>query len=233
MKRSEINRAVQWASELMKEYHISLPSYAAWSPAEWKAREAETGLIRKLMLGWDITDFGCGDFDRIGTVLYTLRNGSDTDPGTGVPYCEKYLVLQDGQRLPKHYHVSKTEDIINRAGGLLQVFLWNADPETGRELDTDVVVFQDGIRHVYRPGEEILVSPGNSISLTPYLAHIFGPKPGSGPLICGEVSKVNNDLTDNFFLEPTSRFPEIEEDEPALHPMCNEYEFVDRLLEKR
>ena len=223
MKRSEINSAVRWAAELMKTHHISLPEYAGWSVAEWKAREAETGLIRKLMLGWDITDFGCGDFDRIGTVLYTMRNGSDTDPEAGVPYCEKYLVMREGQRLPKHYHVSKTEDIINRAGGLLQVFLWNADPATGKELDTDITVFRDGIRHVYHAGEEILITPGNSITLTPYTAHVFGAKTGYGPLVCGEVSKVNNDLTDNYFLEPTSRFPDIEEDEPALHPMCNEY----------
>ena len=223
MKRSEINSAIQWAADLMKAYHISLPVYADWSPAEWKAHEAETGLIRRLMLGWDITDYGCGDFDRIGTVLYTVRNGSDTEPDVGVPYCEKYLIVKEGQRLLNHYHVNKTEDIINRAGGVLQLYLWNADPETGKKLDTDVVVFQDGIRHTYRPGEEILITPGNSITLTPYVAHIFGAKTGYGPLICGEVSKVNNDLTDNYFLEPSSRFPEIEEDEPALRPMCNEY----------
>lgn len=224
MKRSEINNAIRWAADLMKAYHISLPEYAGWSVEQWKHRAPETDLIRQLMLGWDITDFGCGDFDRIGTVLYTVRNGSDTDPGAGVPYCEKYLIMKEGQRLPKHYHVSKTEDIINRAGGVLQVFLWNADPETGRQLDTEVFVFQDGIRHVYQPGQEILIMPGNSISLTPFLAHVFGAKPGYGPLICGEVSKINNDLTDNYFLEPTSRFPKIEEDEPILHPMCNEYE---------
>ena len=223
MNRSEINSAIQWAADLMKAYHISLPVYADWSPAEWKAHEAETGLIRRLMLGWDLTDYGCGDFDRIGTVLYTVRNGSDTEPDVGVPYCEKYLIVKEGQRLLNHYHVNKTEDIINRAGGVLQLYLWNADPETGKKLDTDVVVFQDGIRHTYRPGEEILITPGNSITLTPYVAHIFGAKPGYGPLICGEVSKVNNDLTDNYFLEPSSRFPEIEEDEPALRPMCNEY----------
>ena len=87
-------------------------------------------------------------------------------------------------------------------------------------------MLQDGIRHVYQPGQEILITPGNSISLPPFLAHVFGPKPGCGPLICGEVSKVNNDLTDNYFLEPTSRFPKIEEDEPILHPMCNEYDVL-------
>jgi hypothetical protein len=75
------------------------------------------------------------------------------------------------------------------------------DPKTGEQLDTDVVVYQDGIKHTYKAGEEILVQPGDSITLTPYLAHIFGPKPGTGDLICGEVSKVNDDLTDNYFME--------------------------------
>ncbi len=223
MKRSEINSAIRWAKALLESHHISLPMYADWSLEDWKAHAGEIEVVKKLMLGWDITDYGCGDFEKIGTVLYTVRNGLQDDPTVGVPYCEKYLLMQDGQRLPNHYHVSKTEDIINRAGGVLQLFLWNADPATGKKLDTDVVIWQDGIRHVYAPGEEILLTPGNSISLTPYIAHIFGAKAGSGPVICGEVSKVNDDLTDNYFLEHTSRFPTIEEDEPALHPMCNEY----------
>lgn len=224
MKRSEINRAIRWAEDLLRAHRISLPDYAAWSVDDWRAHRAETGLIRRLMLGWDITDYGCGDFEKIGTVLYTVRNGSQADPSVGVPYCEKYLIMKAGQRLPKHYHFSKTEDIINRAGGTLQLFLWNADPATGAQLDTEVVVYRDGLRRVYGPGEEILLTPGNSITLTPWVAHIFGAKPGDGDVICGEVSKVNDDLTDNFFLEPTARFPTIEEDEPALHPMCNEYD---------
>ena len=134
------------------------------------------------MLGWDITDFGTGDFTRVGAVLYTVRNGLLDDPSTGVPYCEKYIVMKEGQRLPKHYHIFKTEDIINRAGGDLQVFLWNADKD-GNELATDVHVFMDGIERVFRPGEEIVVRKGSSISLAPYIAHVFCPRPGTGDLI--------------------------------------------------
>ena len=107
----------------------------------------------------------------------------------------------------------------------MAVYLWNAG-ETGEQLDTDVEVYMDGIRHVVKPGEEILLYPGNSISLAPYIAHIFGPKPGCGDLVVGEVSKVNDDNTDNYFLESTSRFAEIEEDEPMLHPLCNEYDRI-------
>ena len=45
---------------------------------------------------------------------------------------------------------------------------------------------------------------------------------GTGDCIIGEVSKVNDDHTDNYFLETVSRFADIEEDEPVLHPLCNE-----------
>ena len=155
-------------------------------------------------------------------MLYTVRNGLMDNPAVGVPYCEKYILMREGQRLPKHYHVYKTEDIINRAGGVLEVMLWNAD-KSGHQLDTDVTVYMDGIRRVFQAGEKIHLTPGNSISLTPYIAHIFGPQPGSGDLIVGEVSKVNDDNTDNYFLESAGRFPAIQEDEPALHLLCNEY----------
>ena len=70
---------------------------------------------------------------------------------------------------------------------------------------------------LYLPDEdyEVFVSEGSTGSQT--------IKATGTPLLCGEVSKVNNDLTDNYFLEPTARFPEVEEDEAALFPLCNEY----------
>ena len=225
MKRSEINAAFKWAEELLAKNNIHLPEIAGWSMDDWRRNADRVETIRKVMMGWDITDFGTGDFANVGAVLYTMRNGKLDEPGVGVPYCEKYIVMKEGQRLPKHYHVFKTEDIINRAGGVLAVYLWNADKD-GKQLDTDVVIYMDGVRHVVKPGEEILITPGNSISLTPYIGHIFGPKPGTGDIVVGEVSKVNDDNTDNYWMEPTSRFADIEEDEPILHPLCNEYDKI-------
>ena len=222
MKRSQINQAMRWADDYLRANNIRLPEYAYWPLETWKENAARLDVIRKVMLGWDVTDFGMDDFANIGAVLYTVRNGSITEKGVGVPYCEKYIVMRDGQRLPKHYHVSKTEDIINRAGGPLRVLLWNVDPTTGKQLETDVNVYMDGVLRTYGAGEEILVYPGNSISLTPYMAHIFGPQAGTD-LIAGEVSAVNDDNTDNYFLESAGRFPAIQEDEPALHLLCNEY----------
>lgn len=222
MKRSEINAALAWTKDILARNNVRLPEFAYWSVDDWKANAGKIGVIRKVMLGWDITDFGMGDFARVGAVLYTVRNGLLDDPSVGVPYCEKYIVMKEGQRLPNHYHVFKTEDIINRAGGDIYVLLWNADPQTGALLDTDVHVWMDGIERVFKPGERIIVKKGNSITLSPYISHIFGPEPGTGDCVVGEVSKVNDDHTDNYFVEPVSRFADIEEDEPALHPLCNE-----------
>jgi len=222
MKRSEVNAALLWAIELLNKNNIRLPEFAYWTMDEWKANREKIGSIKKTMQGWDITDYGTGKFEEIGCVLFTVRNGVQDDPGVGVPYCEKYLLFKEGQRLPKHYHVYKTEDIIVRAGGEMAIRLFNTDAG-GRETGAQIQIFRDGIPYTYQAGEEFTVSTGNSVTLTPHMAHIFGTKAGTGDLICGEVSKVNDDNTDNYFMENTARFSEIEEDEPILHPLCNEY----------
>lgn len=94
MKRSEINAALKWARALLDKNNIRLPLYAYWSTGEWKAHAEELTTIRKVMLGWDITDFGMGDFNKVGAVLYTVRNGSLEDKSIGVPYCEKYILMR-------------------------------------------------------------------------------------------------------------------------------------------
>ena len=224
MKRSEINQSIHWAQALLEHANIRLPRFAYWNYQTWQAHRDEIGAIRTVMQGWDITDFGSGDFRHIGAVLFTVRNGSLTAPGVGSPYAEKYILLKEGQRLPIHYHASKTEDIINRSGGVLAMKLYNRLPDGGVDYDTDVEVWSDGLKLVLRPGEELDVTPGNSVRLTPFMYHTFGAKAGCGDLIVGEVSAVNDDTTDNYFAEPVARFADIEEDEPVWRPLCNEYD---------
>lgn len=222
MKRSEINKHIVWAKSLLEANNIRLPDLAYMSPEAVQSAGIALTTVKSVMLGWDITDFGTGNFEQTGAVLYTVRNGSLENPAVGVPYCEKYILMKAGQYLPMHYHVLKTEDIIVRAGGILKVNLWNTD-EKGACLDTDVHVYMDGFERTFKAGQDILVTKGNSISLTPGLAHVFGPLDGTDEIILGEVSKVNDDKTDNYFLEPTSRFSKIEEDEPPIHLLCSEY----------
>lgn len=226
MKRSEINAAIRWVMDTLKSRGVRLPALAYWSPEEIRARRRDIDVVRRLALGWDVTDFGSGDFANIGAVLYTVRNGLVDDGSVGVPYCEKYIVMRDGQRMPSHYHAFKTEDIINRFGGRLAIRLWNAIPGTVRTLDTEVVVDMDGFRRSIPAGEEIYVLPGESITLAPNVAHQIASEKGSGDVILGEVSKINNDNTDNFFLDGAPRFTKVEEDEPPIHLLCNEYPHV-------
>ena len=224
MKRSEINAAIQWAEAQLSVAHITLPRFAYWNMDTWRAHRDELSTIRTVMQGWDITDFGSGDFEHIGAVLFTVRNGSLKAPGVGSPYAEKYILLREGQRLPNHYHASKTEDIINRGGGVMTMRLFNHLPDGSVDTKSDVDVWSDGLKLTVKAGEPFDVTRGNSVRLTPYMYHIFGAKVGCGALIVGEVSAVNDDTTDNYWAEPTSRFADIDEDEPILHPLCNEYD---------
>lgn len=228
MKRSEVNANLRWAVELLDRYQFKLPRFAYWSMAEWKENREKIDTLRTVMQGWDITDFGSGKFDEIGAVLYTVRNGKLGQPGVGSPYAEKYLLFKEEQRLPIHYHASKTEDIINRGGGVMSIRLYNRLPDGGVDYESDVTFSSDGLFCTVKAGEEFDITTGNSIRLTPFVYHTFGAKAGSGPLIVGEVSAVNDDNTDNYFAEPVSRFADIEEDEPVLYPLCNEYHILDR-----
>lgn len=226
MKRSEINQYLQWAKTLLEANSIKLPPFGYWTMDDWKAKDEKIGTIKEVMLGWDITDYGMDDFETLGATLFTLRNGSLEDDSIGVPYAEKLIVLKDGQRLPNHYHASKTEDIINRGGGILAIKLYNSLENGDVDYESDVQVDMDGITYTVKAGEELHIPPGHSITLRPFVYHLFWAKAGAGDLICGEVSSINDDNIDNYNAEEVRRFAEVEEDEPILHPLCNEYNRV-------
>ena len=152
--------------------------------------------------------------------LGTLRNGIMGDMKR--PYCEKIIAMKDGQMLPRHFHYEKTEDIINRCGGTLCVEVWNSKPESegyAVDYESDVTVYCDGVKVTVPAGGVVKVTPGNSITLTPYIYHRFYAE--GGELIVGEVSKVNDDAKDNHFSEEIHLT--IEEDEPVRHLLCGGY----------
>lgn len=223
MKRSEINNALKWAKELLEVQNIKLPPFGYWSMEDWKEKQGQVDTIKTVMLGWDITDYGMDDFENLGAVLFTLRNGSLTDSSIGTPYAEKLLILKDGQRLPNHYHASKTEDIINKGGGIMAIKLYNKLKDGSVDYESDVSVDMDGVTYSFKAGEEVHVHPGHSITLRPFQYHLFWAKEGAGDLVLGEVSSINDDNTDNYNAEDVSRFSTVVEDEPILHPLCNEY----------
>lgn len=221
MKRSLINRCIDEAAAFFAENRFVLPPFADWTPADWKQHGNEADELRAYKLGWDVTDFNSGNFSSIGLTLFTLRNGPPD--GNGKVYAEKIMYVREDQVTPFHYHVRKTEDIINRGdsgNGKLAVQLYNRAPDGGFD-QTPITVNCDGIRRSLDAGGIITLGPGESITLTPYLYHQFYAVEGDG--LIGEVSSVNDDATDNYFREPLPRYPQIYEDEPAAHLLCTEY----------
>ncbi|MFA6846634.1 MAG: D-lyxose/D-mannose family sugar isomerase [Sphaerochaetaceae bacterium] len=222
MKRSEINNIIKEMEGLIASFKFALPPFCKWTLEEWKTKGHEFDEIRDNMLGWDITDFGKGEFDKVGFALITLRNGNQNNPKYKKVYAEKLLMLRDGQTAPLHFHWKKSEDIINRGGGNLLITLFKGNKD-GSLSDEKVWVNSDGRSSLVKPGTQVKLTPGESITLWPYQYHSFAIEKGTGPVLIGEVSMCNDDVTDNRFYEAVGRFPSIEEDVLAYRLLCNEY----------
>jgi D-lyxose ketol-isomerase len=223
MRRSRINALITEAKQLFAAQGFKLPPFAFWTPEEWNSKGHEVDEIRKNALGWDVTDFGFRDFDRIGLLLFTIRNGNYHHPEEyPKPYAEKIMVVKENQVTPYHFHWKKREDIINRGGGELVLELYKSTKDE-QLSDESFSVSIDGVQRSCKPGERVVLGPGESICLEPFVYHKFYGAAGKGTVVVGEVSAVNDDTTDNRFLDAPGRFPEIEEDTAPIHLLCNEY----------
>lgn len=222
MKRSEINAIMEKADAFIRSHGFYLPPFAYWTPDTWTRKRAEVSEIVDNKLGWDITDFGGGNFSALGLFLFTIRNGNNRDLQAlkGKLYAEKIMIVEDGQITPMHFHWSKMEDIINRGGGDLLIQLYNASKDEQLDTKTVVSVSVDGLRRTLEPGGTVRLIPGESITLEPRCYHKFW---GQGSVLVGEVSMVNDDQRDNRFYESVGRFPDIIEDVPPLYLLCNDY----------
>jgi hypothetical protein len=222
MKRSHINAVLRKFEGLIAEHHFALPPFLGWTPQEWASKGHEFDEIRDNMLGWDVTDYGMGNYAELGIALITIRNGNTNNKKYTKAYAEKLIMIEEGQVSPMHFHWKKMEDIINRGGGNLVFHLYNATKDEQLD-DTDVEIFQDGRSYKVPAGSDVILKPGDSLTLYPYYYHEFIVEPGTGPVLLGEVSMCNDDNTDNRFLEELGRFPTIEEDAAPYRLLCNEY----------
>jgi hypothetical protein len=223
MKRSRINAVMAEADAMIRRHGFTLPPFAYWSPAEFRARRDSAARVIDARCGWDITDYGQGRFDTLGLFLFTLRNGSlaDLRRGGGMVYAEKLLISRQDQLSPMHTHVIKAEDIINRGGATLVVELYGSDERGRFARDRGGMVRCDGIDRAYGPGDKLRLAPGESVTLMPGDWHAFWGE--GGDVLIGEVSTVNDDVTDNVFVDPVGRFAEVEEDEAPVHLLVSDY----------
>lgn len=224
IKRSRINEILRQSDEFIRSFGYVMPPFAYWSPAEFKARKNDVQAIIDANLGWDITDYGLGDFSDTGLFLFTVRNGNADDlvKGSGMLYAEKAMISREKQYSPMHRHNLKAEDIINRGGGTLVIELFG-DTDGKCDRNKGTVVYTDGIRHEFEPGHKLKLAPGESVTLMPNEHwHAFWGE--GGDVFIGEVSTVNDDNTDNVFEDPRiSRFSGIEEDEEPLYLLVPDY----------
>ena len=224
MKRSEINKALKELEAMCEKHCFCLPPFCHFTPEQWENIGHEYDEVRDCMLGWDITDFGLGDFNKDGFSLITIRNGNrsmlDKYPKV---YAEKILYLKEGQHALNHFHWYKTEDIINRGGGNVLIRVYNSLPDESIDYESDVTIYSDGRTYTVPAGSQVRLCPGASNHVQQFLYHDFSVEEGTGPVLLGEVSQCNDDNTDNRFNPPAGRFPEIEEDEPPYRLLCNEY----------
>jgi D-lyxose ketol-isomerase len=216
MKRSRINSALYEARALVASHRFALPAWANWTLEDHEANPEQSAFLTRRQIGWDVTDFGSGAFEKRGLVLLCLRNGIQGDPAER-PYAEKLLFVGEDQETPFHCHKVKLEDIIVRGGGTLMVEFtrtgsFDAGPWEPRIDGLSVDPF----------GGPYRIVPGASITIPRGLMHRFWGETGKGTVFGAEVSQCNDDLTDNYFLEPLGRFSQIEDDEPVLVPLWNE-----------
>jgi D-lyxose ketol-isomerase len=197
MKRSDINSLIAAAQACYKAHGWALPPRPRW----------------------DVTDFGLGDWRRFGLVLVNLAEEPE--------YCEKLMYAQKGMVTPAHAHRKKKEDIICRSGRLA-IQVWNGLPgassPAGQDEDKPKAPFSIPVNHEAREalwGAVIELEAGSRVTLVPGVYHAFYPL--SRECIIGEISTANDDLHDNFFVNPDiGRYPGIEEDEPAMIRLLSE-----------
>lgn len=223
MKRSEINALIRENEIFIHSFLFRLPPFCGWTPEDWKTKGHECDEIRDNMLGWDVTDYGLGDYRKYGLFLVTLRNGNQNDPRYTKPYAEKLLISDENQVCTMHFHWKKQEDIINRGGGILCIQLYNSTENGELDRINDVTVVCDGVRRTVAAGSILEFRPGESCTLTQRMYHAFWAKTGTGKCLIGEVSQCNDDNVDNRFYEKMGRFPKIQEDEAPYRLLCNEY----------
>lgn len=165
----------------------------------------ETGWALPPLPRWDVTDLGLGRFAEVGLVLVNLAEEPE--------YCEKLMFSMPGQVTPLHTHRKKKEDIICR-NGRLTLQLWADHPSTCTP-GSEVVLNRNGSPFTVCSGKEITIDAGERVTLVPGVYHAFWAE--SEACVIGEVSTANDDANDNIFVDPEiGRFPEIEEDVPAI-----------------
>jgi D-lyxose ketol-isomerase len=223
MRRSFIDRRIEAMLEQCGRHGFALPPFARWDEAQYRAHASTARRIGEAGLGWNVVEFKRGAYREQGLTIFTSRMGDwrGLAAGAGRLYAEKAMLAEDGQRTPHHFHVVKTEDILNRGGARFVVELFRVDSR-GMRLDERLQVLKDAHLLDLAPGARVSLDPGESLTLEPFVAHSFWAE--GGPVLAGEISLANDDASDNYFLPPLGPFAPIIEDAPMRYVTVRDHE---------
>jgi D-lyxose ketol-isomerase len=238
VKRSEINATILLARDFFEAYRFKLPRWAAWSVVNWGYSGEEMQAIRDCQLGWDVTDFGLGNFPTQGMTTFMLRNGVPSSPpvqeasdeqipettseGLNRHYSEKIMLVQLHQTIPLLALKQRTHDLINRGGGDLVIQVYQSTPENELDEKNRVPLQVNGIAYNVKAGGIVRLVPGDGVTLQPGVFHKYWPEKAS--CIVGNISTTCDETNDYLFFDPNcQRFPEIEPDESPIHLLHYEY----------
>lgn len=91
--------------DIRKKEHCICPPFCHFTPEQRQSPGHEYDEVRESMLGWDITDYGLGGFDKVGMSLITIRNGNRRMADAYPRVCaEKLLFVKEGQYSPNRFH---------------------------------------------------------------------------------------------------------------------------------
>ena len=72
MKRSELNQLIQENRSFIESHGFKLPPFAYWGIEQWRNRSDEYAEMKDCQIGWDVTDFGSGDFHPFTQVIIKI-----------------------------------------------------------------------------------------------------------------------------------------------------------------
>jgi D-lyxose ketol-isomerase len=222
MKRSFMDSQIEAMLKLCDRHGVRLPPFSLWGEKDSRANAADASRIAAGGLGWNVVEFKPGAFATEGLTIFTLRMGDWRELGTGRGrlYAEKAIMSADGQRAPHHYHVVKTEDVVNRGGARFVVELVKVD-RNGQPVKERFRALKDVAMLDLGPGDRVRLEPGESLTLEPYVAHAFWAEGGTA--LAGEVSLANDDASDNYFVPALPPPAPIAEDAPARFVTVRDY----------
>ena len=131
------------------------------------------------------------------------------------------MISRTDQVPPKHRHNLKALDITNRDGGTLVIQLFASGSQG--QIDRSAIVSDnaEGVKQTLPAGGKLLLKPGSSVTLLPYVWHSFWAE--RADCMIGEVSTVNDDNTDKIFDIPRARFATIDEDTEPKRLLVSDY----------